>query len=204
MPRLAFGLGWTSGVFSTKIPAMLVFRAAMFVAFGALLDPCSKLGIRSDPPAGSTSINAGSAGDTAPVASGAPTSPEQVTIEEAKKLCNQGDCLTAHDRMEIALPPTAPFRQTPEFKDIQNRWAKAVIDGAQADSDVTGRRKLLEEVISSKVVDASYKTQAQAVLAKLPTQAPSASASAAPADAGAADKSKDQGNHHHRHGKADK
>ncbi len=181
---------------------MLVFRAAMFVALGTLLDPCSKLGIRSEPPAGSTSINAGSAGDTAP-ATGAPTSPEQVTIEEAKKLCNSGDCLTAHDRMEIALPPNAPFRQTPEFKDIQNRWAKAVIEGAAADSDVAGRRKLLQDVISSNVVDASYKSQAQAVLAKLPAQAPSATPSAGPPDAGA-DKPKDSGGHHHHHGKGDK
>lgn len=130
-------------------------------------------------------------------------SAEQVSIEEAKKLCANGDCLTAHDRIQIALPPNAPFRQTAEFKTFENQWAKAAVEGAPSDPDVSGRRKVLEEVVASTVVDAPYKTQARDALGKLQTrQVVEADAGDGSTDASAGDsaKSKDKDKDHgHRH-----
>ncbi|WP_394848024.1 hypothetical protein LZC95_11235 [Pendulispora brunnea] len=179
---------------------MILLRGAAALlftfAFGSHLDPCSKLGIRAEKPADNAAVSG-----SALVASGAPMSAEQVSIEEAKKLCASGDCLTAHDRIQIALPPNAPFRQTAEFKTIENQWAKAAIEGAPSDPDVAARRKVLEEVMASSVVDAPYKTRARDTLAKLPaSQATDADAgdASAGADAGDAAKSKEK-DRGHRH-----
>ncbi|WP_394837507.1 hypothetical protein LVJ94_11425 [Pendulispora rubella] len=191
---------------------MILLRGAAALlfafAFGSHLDPCSKLGIRAEKPGENAPVSG-----SAVVASGAPMSAEQVSIEEAKKLCASGDCLTAHDRIHIAFPPNAPFRQTAEFKTIENQWAKAAIDGAASDPDVAARRKVLEEVMASTVVDAPYKTQARDTLAKLPagqaanTDPDASAADASSADAGDAkskEKDKDRGHRHRSRSREEK
>ncbi|WP_394826674.1 hypothetical protein [Pendulispora albinea] len=174
-----------------------VLRGAIFLALGTLLDPCSKLGIRADESAKDAPGHANAATPAAPV------SAEQVSIDEATKLCAAGDCLTAHDRIQMALPPSAPFRQSAEFKSLENRWAEAAIAGAQTDPDLAARRKVLEEVVASNVVDPPYKTRARDTLAKLPlpspqSGAPDASADAAPAGSGSSDAESKSKEHRHR------
>jgi len=175
---------------------MIVLRGAVFLALGALLDPCSKLGIHADKAAESAPVS------TTLAAPAPAASPEQISLEEAKKLCADGDCLTAHDRIQIALPPNSPLRQTADFKSLENRWAQSAVTGAESDPDPTGRRKALEDVMSSPVVDATYKTQARDALPKvvaLQAQLADAGAASATSESGASgdSKSKDRGGHRH-------
>src|SRR5688500_14643919 len=76
-----------------------------------------------------------------PASTVAPPSFEESTLEEARQLCLKGDCLTAHERMQIALPAGSPARQSPAFRDVEMRWAQAVLAGATNDPDPITRRQ---------------------------------------------------------------
>jgi hypothetical protein len=134
------------------------------VVLVATANPCSKL-VSSDPaPAVSASVA------KAPAAP--PPSLDESTLAEAKKLCAAGDCQTAHERLGVLLPPGSPVRNSADYKDIETKWAKAAIGGAADDPDVLTRRKTLEDVMASPVVDASLKAQAKTTLAALPKSMP--------------------------------
>ncbi len=97
-------------------------------------------------------------------------SPEDQLMAEATQLCAAGDCQSAHDRLAVGLPTNSPLRQSPAFKDLENKWATATISGATDDPDLMQRRAQLADVIASNAVDPGLKSKAAATLAALPTQ----------------------------------
>jgi hypothetical protein len=92
---------------------------------------------------------------SAPVA--ATSSPEQEVLAEAKKLCNDGDCETAHTRLDANIPESSRWRDTEEFREVESQWAQTVIDRADAVSDMTAKRDLYHRVAQTMGVDATHR-----------------------------------------------
>ncbi len=158
---------------TTRAMALVVLSLGLGGA--SPLDQCKKLASTD-----TASPNASEGSITVPAVPVKPAlSFEDQSLKEAKQLCASGDCQTAHDRLAIALPTGSPVRTTPDFKDIENKWATSTIAGAQNDPDVIGRRRTLEQVIASTSVDAPTRERAKAALAAMPTKAPPPLASAA-------------------------
>ena len=150
---------------------------------GALPEACNKVSSLLKPAGGApppdTAGPVASSSAPAPVATAA-LSPEEQAIADAKIACLQrGDCQTAHERLTITIPDGSPLRQRADYKDLENRWATTTINDAFNDPDVPTRRKLLEEVAASTVVDPALRDRAKQTLAKLPAAAASAGAVAA-------------------------
>jgi hypothetical protein len=160
--------------------AMLTTRAIALVALSlglggaSPLEQCKQLATKT-----STGPDASEGSITVPAV---PVKPaltfEEQSLKEAKQLCATGDCQTAHDRLAIALPANSPVRATPDFKEIEGKWANSTIAGAQNDPDVIGRRRSLEQVIASPSVDAPTRERAKQALAAMPTKQPPPLASA--------------------------
>jgi pSer/pThr/pTyr-binding forkhead associated (FHA) protein len=121
--------------------------------------------------------------------------PAQQSLDEAKKLCDTGDCDTAHAKINDEIPPSSPLRDSADFKSIETRWADLMLTRADAEQDVTKRRALLDEVARAQTVDGARRKRAADKLQQLldtsatvPTQLPVADAGPAHGghDAGAA------------------
>ena len=69
--------------------------------------------------------------------------PAQQSLEDAKRLCDTGDCDTAHEKIVNEIPPGSPLRESADFKGIQLRWAEALLQRADDEADVTKKRALL-------------------------------------------------------------
>jgi hypothetical protein len=157
---------------STRVIAMVALSLGLGGA--SPLDQCKQLAAKdtSKPDAAEGSI-------TVPAVPSKPTlSFEDQSLKEAKQLCATGDCETAHERLAIALPASSPVRQAADFKEIEGKWANSTIAGAQNDPDIIGRRRALEQVISSTSIDAPTRERAKQTLAAMPTKAPPPLASA--------------------------
>ena len=79
---------------------------------------------------------------TAQQSVGAPASPEETALDDAKRLCLQGDCDAAHEKLS-ALPEGSPVRASTDFRDIENRWADQMLAHADAEPDTAKKRALL-------------------------------------------------------------
>ena len=126
-----------------------------------------------------------------PVGSAASQSdPAQQSLDEAKRLCDQGDCDTAHEKIVNEIPPGSPLRDSAEFKAIQVRWAEALLQRADAEPDVAKKRALLGEVAGDPTVDPARRKRAADKLqlldsaAPTPSQLPSATKDGGPERAG--------------------
>ncbi|MEO8876349.1 MAG: hypothetical protein ABI461_12240 [Polyangiaceae bacterium] len=147
--------------------------------FSLGLGPCDKVkGMISPQPAATPDP-----GDTQ-LTAGPVVSPEDQLMAEATQLCTAGDCQSAHDRLAVGLPTTSPVRQSPAFKDIENKWATATVNGAGDDPDLLARRKQLADVVASTAIDPALKNRAAQTLAALPTQPPPDPTNAPVVDAG--------------------
>lgn len=154
---------------------MLTLRTlAVGLVFLSPLDKCTH----------NTSTVAADPGTTlAPAPPTTPASIEQGELTEAKNLCAAGDCQTAHERLAVGLPQNSPVRASQDFKDLENRWAASTIAGASNDPDLLARRRALEAVTQSPVVDPQLRAQAKQTLAALPTApAPATAGKPGPTD----------------------
>ncbi|HZU81814.1 MAG TPA: FHA domain-containing protein [Polyangiaceae bacterium] len=88
----------------------------------------------------------------APVASVVAPSPERILVDEAKVLCAHGDCEGAHERL-AAIPEGSPVRSTPDFKDVENRWADEILARAEREPDPATKRLLYQRVAQAITVD---------------------------------------------------
>jgi hypothetical protein len=109
--------------------------------------------------------------------------PAQQSLDDAKKLCDTGDCDTAHAKINDEIPPSSPLRDSADFKGIEARWADLMLARADAEQDVTKRRALLDEVARAQTVDGARRKRAADKLQQLldtsatvPTQLPVADA----------------------------
>ncbi|HEY2516275.1 MAG TPA: FHA domain-containing protein, partial [Polyangiaceae bacterium] len=102
-----------------------------------------------------------------PVLPTPPVDPAQQSLDEAKKLCDSGDCDTAHEKVTNEIPPGSPLRDSETFKGIESRWADAVIARADGEPDVAKKRSLLSEVAGDPMVDAVRRKRAADKLQQL-------------------------------------
>jgi pSer/pThr/pTyr-binding forkhead associated (FHA) protein len=79
-------------------------------------------------------------------------SPDDLTVEEARKLCAAGDCDGAHDRLAL-LPQSSKARTSQEFRDVENRWADQVLARGDGEVDIARRRALYERVVQAMTVE---------------------------------------------------
>jgi pSer/pThr/pTyr-binding forkhead associated (FHA) protein len=86
-----------------------------------------------------------------PAAVAAP-SPERAALEQAKRLCASGDCEAAHDKLS-AIGDSSPLRGSPDFRDVENRWADEILARADREPDVAARRALYQRVAQAMTVE---------------------------------------------------
>jgi pSer/pThr/pTyr-binding forkhead associated (FHA) protein len=119
--------------------------------------------------------------------------PAQQSLDEAKRLCESGDCDTAHEKIVNEIPPGSPLRDSADFKAIQFRWAEALLQRAENETDVAKKRALLGEVAGDPTVDPARRKRAADKLqlldsaAPTPSQLPSVAKDAAPPERPARD-----------------
>jgi hypothetical protein len=84
---------------------------------------------------------------------------EKKSFDDAKSLAAKGDLDGAHGKLsEINI--AAPARQTPEFLDIETRWAKAHIAKADAEKDAQKKIAILQDVANATSVPGDLRAQA--------------------------------------------
>jgi hypothetical protein len=95
-----------------------------------------------------------------PTPSTIPADPAQAALDEAKHLCDQGDCDTAHEKIVNEIPPSSPLRESADFKAIEVKWADGILARAETEPDVGKKRSLLDRVSRSPTVDAQRRKAA--------------------------------------------
>lgn len=76
---------------------------------------------------------------------------EHQAMADAKALATKGDLEGAHGKL-LQISPDAPARMTPEFHEIEDRWAQAQIAKADAEKDKTKKLALLQDVAKASAV----------------------------------------------------
>ncbi|HEY5240185.1 MAG TPA: FHA domain-containing protein, partial [Polyangiaceae bacterium] len=120
----------------------------------------------------------------APAAATAPTAtvalaPDQQAIADAQRLIASGDFEGAHEKLST-LADGAAARSSPEFKDLENKWADQELAHADAEQDFNRKRALYQRVSQEVAVDAARrkaaadKLQSLDVVAVITTATPSA------------------------------
>jgi pSer/pThr/pTyr-binding forkhead associated (FHA) protein len=130
-----------------------------------------------------------------PPATAAAPSPDRAVLDQAKRLCANGDCEGAHDAL-AAIPETSPLRITQDFKDVENRWADELLARAHAESDIATKRVIYQRVAQAITVDPARRKTGADKLQELdvitnapgtnPMQFPVASGGPGPEDAATA------------------
>jgi pSer/pThr/pTyr-binding forkhead associated (FHA) protein len=105
-------------------------------------------------------------------------SPEQVVLDDAKRLCADGDCEGAHAKLESAFPESSRWREAQDFREVESRWAQALIDRADALGDLGAKRELYQRVAQTVAVDPSRRKMAADRLQMLDSNAAAVSANA--------------------------
>jgi len=81
--------------------------------------------------------------------------PESLALAAAKKLCDQGKCDVAHDKIMVEVGEHSPLRDSSDFQTIETRWADAMLDRAEKEPDLVKKRALLRQVEQTASVPAS-------------------------------------------------
>jgi len=80
-------------------------------------------------------------------------SPEDVAMQEAKRLCENGDCEAAHAKLLSAISESSRLRESDDFKNVESRWAEALLAHADASPDPGIKRGLYQRVAQTVSVD---------------------------------------------------
>ena len=88
------------------------------------------------------------------------------TLGQAKQLLDKGDVFGAHAKL-LELPATSADKNSEVFRMIEGRWADALMEAAEKESDVDAKRGLLDQVAKSPGVDQARRTRAASALAEL-------------------------------------
>jgi pSer/pThr/pTyr-binding forkhead associated (FHA) protein len=116
-------------------------------------------------------------------------SPERAAIDDAKTLCGAGDCEGARKKMEAAIPEGSPLRSSPDFKDIETRWADQVLAKAEGE-DSAAKQADYQRVSQAISVDPARRKAAADKLLALEALADPLPATASPPAAPAPPSSK--------------
>ncbi len=115
--------------------------------------------------------------EATPTTMTAAVSPDQATLDDAKRRCSSGDCAGAHAEL-AKIADGSPLRASPDFKDIENRWADQSLAKADAEQDSARKHALLQQVAQDVAVDAprrkaaADRLQALDAVAEIPTATP--------------------------------
>lgn len=82
-------------------------------------------------------------------------------LAEARSLLEQGQLESAHVRATSGIPDTSALRASPEFQEIEARWADALFAQAQQEPDVEHKSSLLRRIVEAPSVDPQRRTRAQ-------------------------------------------
>jgi pSer/pThr/pTyr-binding forkhead associated (FHA) protein len=117
------------------------------------------------------------------VATAPAPSPERTALDDAKALCAAGDCEGAHKKLESAIAETSPLRATPEFRDVETKWADQLLARADAEGDPAAKRAIYQRVSQAMGVDPTRRKVAADKLQQLEaiTDTPPTVAAPAPA-----------------------
>jgi pSer/pThr/pTyr-binding forkhead associated (FHA) protein len=88
-----------------------------------------------------------------------PASPDEALLDEARRLCQVGDCEAAHEKVS-GLPEASPMRASQELRDLENRWADQVLARAEGEGDLTKRRGMYQRVAQATSVDGARRKAA--------------------------------------------
>ncbi|MGD0525649.1 MAG: FHA domain-containing protein [Polyangiaceae bacterium] len=105
--------------------------------------------------------------------------PDQQAVADAQKLIASGDFEGAHEKL-ATIPEGAAARSSPDFKDVENKWADQELAHADAEPDFTRKRALYQRVSQEMAVDpgrrkaAADKLQSLDAVAVITTATPSA------------------------------
>ncbi|HEY6724923.1 MAG TPA: FHA domain-containing protein [Polyangiaceae bacterium] len=88
------------------------------------------------------------------------------TLGRAKQLLDNGDVFGAHAKL-LELPATSAEKNSEVFRVIEGRWADALMEAAEKETDVDAKRGLLDQVAKSPGVDQARRTRAASALAAL-------------------------------------
>ncbi|HEV3189978.1 MAG TPA: FHA domain-containing protein [Polyangiaceae bacterium] len=80
-------------------------------------------------------------------------SPEDVAMQEAKRLCENNDCEAAHAKLLSAITDSSRWRESDDFKSLESRWAEALLARADASPDTGIKRDLYQRVSQTMSVD---------------------------------------------------
>src|SRR4029079_3493703 len=89
-----------------------------------------------------------------------PLDPAHLALAEAKKLAAQGDLDLAHARIAADVAGATSLHRSPEVRDIETRWADALLLRADQETDIPTRRMLLGQVAQSSTVDSARRRTA--------------------------------------------
>jgi ABC transport system ATP-binding/permease protein len=105
---------------------------------------------------------------TAEAIASAPPSRARVALDEAKALCAAGDCEGAHAKL-AAVDDSSPLRSTPEFRDLETKWADQTLARADGEADSTVKESLYQRVAQDMAVDSTRRKMAADKLQQLET-----------------------------------
>ena len=114
-------------------------------------------------------------GNTVPSATTTTAVPEdkdQLALQAAKKLCDDGDCEAAHDKLVISVSDKSPLRQSADYQNIETRWADVLLDRAEKEKDPAKRRALYRLIEQTTTVPSSRRDIATAKLQEMDAVAP--------------------------------
>jgi pSer/pThr/pTyr-binding forkhead associated (FHA) protein len=74
-------------------------------------------------------------------------------LDQAKQLAAAGDLDGAHAKLAAGVPSGSALRDSPELREIENRWADALAAKADQEGDLEARRTLLNAIAQSTAVD---------------------------------------------------
>jgi tRNA A-37 threonylcarbamoyl transferase component Bud32 len=137
-----------------KMPAWVMGVAGVFVL--GVIGGAVALGMRHGGASGTTGTSGQVAGSGA----------EASILADAKKLSDDAKYDQAHQRL-AQIPASSEARQSPVFKDIEQKWANETLQLADRTADVGTKRVLLEGVAQSATVDDSTRATAKERLAAL-------------------------------------
>ncbi len=99
-----------------------------------------------------------------------PEDKEQLALQAAKKLCETGDCEAAHDKLVVSIADHSPLQQSPDYQNIETRWADILLDRADKEKDVAKKRALYHQVEATSTVPQSRRDIATAKLQEIDAQ----------------------------------
>jgi len=99
----------------------------------------------------------------------APPSPGRVALDDAKAMCAAGDCEGAHAKLSATIEDSSSLRGTPEFRDIETKWADQVLARADGETDSNVKQSLYQRVSQDMAVDPARRRTAADKLQQLET-----------------------------------